>query len=79
MVKKWNERITITLPKNQMKWLRKTAKSRHKTVSDYIKEILSSQRFFYEPIFDPVDNMTEEELKEVIRIAKTPWLDDEDF
>ena len=69
MIKKGNERLTITLTKKQVKWLRQNAKRLNMPVSQFIKWMLD--RNLATLLRNQYDDY---ELKEIIRIASTPWI-----
>ena len=70
MVKNKNERLTITLTKTQVKWLKTTAKRLDITVSKLIKWLIDKN------IAKFASYMPREQLEMLIEIAKTPWLVD---
>lgn len=74
MVKDSNERITITLPKAQMQWLRKTCEKAKIKPSDYIKWILcrKAEEIIEILKLQEMDINSQEELLEIIR---TPWVE----
>ena len=70
MVKSKNERLTITLTKAQVKWLKTTAKRLDITVSKLIKWLIDKN------IAKFASYMPREQLEMLIEIAKTPWVVD---
>lgn len=68
MIKQNNERLTITLSKKQVCWLKNGAKKLGISTSTFIKWLIDKN------ITRILCNMTEEELKETIKIAKMPWI-----
>lgn len=68
MIKEDNTRIIITLSKKQAKWLKDTAKKTHMSVSKLCKWLMDKN------ISRIAQMMTEEELKTMIKIARTPWI-----
>lgn len=69
MIKKGNERLTITLTQKQVKWLRKNAKRLNMPVSKFIKWMLDKNLAIIMR-----QNYDNQELKEIQRIASTPWI-----
>lgn len=73
MVKEGNVRFTITMSEEQVKWLDKCAKTMKCSRSKAIRWLISKNaislaaKTFY----------TREEFDELVRIARTPWIDDE--
>lgn len=73
-VKATNERMMITLSKQQAKWIRTNAKKLGMTTSRFIKFLMDKN------IGKFMSLLPQEQLDEIIRIAKTPWIDlDEDL
>ena len=75
MIKPENERLMITLSKKQVKWLNDSAKKLGMTTSKFIKWLIDKNVASMARKL-----MTEEQLQELIRILKTPWInfDEED-
>lgn len=75
MVKESNERITITLTKRQVEWIREQAKKMDTTPSRFIKWLMDKN------IGHLINRLPEEDIEELIRLAKVKWisLDDNDF
>lgn len=74
MIARYNERITITLPKSLIKKIRRLAKSTNTPLSKQFKELLVESLRIYED--KPLTPEEMELLEEQIRIAKIRWLDD---
>ena len=73
-VKESNERMMITLSKQQAKWIRTNAKKLGMTTSRFIKFLMDKN------IAKFMSYLPSEKLDELIRIAHTPWIDlDDDF
>lgn len=72
MVKKGNKRITITLTEKQEQWIREQSKLHGTTPSKFIKWLMDKN------IGHLISRLPEEDLKELIRIAKVKWLDLDD-
>lgn len=72
MVKAKNERITITLTKNQISWIREQAKKMDITPSRFIKWLLDKN------IAKFINRLPERDLQELIRLAKIRWVDFDD-
>lgn len=66
MIKETNERITITLSKNQVNWLKKLAKSKGITISKLVSYILMSD---IEKLYTILERENQD-FDELIRIAK---------
>lgn len=74
MVKDKNERITITLTKKQVSWIRTQASKMDITPSRFIKWLLDKN------IAKFINRLPERDLQELIRLAKVQWVDfDEDI
>lgn len=71
-VKKTNTRIQVTLSIKQAQWIRKNAKKLDMTPSRFIKFLMDKN------IAKFMSVLPTEQLDELIRIAKTPWLDLDD-
>lgn len=69
MVKEGNERIIITLTKKQVAFIRENAKRLKVTPSRFIKWLLDKN------ISHLLNRIPEDELNEIIRIAKMKWID----
>lgn len=67
-------RIIITISKKQDNFLTNSAKALGISKSKFIRQLLRTN---IGSIFNRAQ-MSEEELKTIIEIAKTPWLDDTD-
>lgn len=84
MIAKYNERITITLSKSLIKRLKKICKFDHRPISKYIAYAIDEtirQReweIHYANLTDEEKEYLNNDLQEQIRIAKTPWLDNND-
>lgn len=77
MVRETNERLTITLTKKQIEWLKRTAKKLKISVSELVSFLINKNVSLMIRNFT-----TDEELDRLYKIAKTPlWinLDDEDI
>lgn len=68
MIKDTNERIRITLSKQQVKWLRTNAKKLGMSLSKFVKFLIDKN------IAKIANQMTQEELEYIIKIARTPWI-----
>lgn len=68
-VKDTNERIIITLTKKQVAFIRNNAKRLNITPSRFVKWLIDKN------ISHLINRMSDEELNEIIRIAKIKWLD----
>lgn len=73
MISKWNTRVTITLPKKLVKELKFIASRNGYNFSKMLSTIITNSR-----LPAPKNDISERELQRNIRIAKTPWLDDDD-
>lgn len=74
MVKESNERITITLTKRQVEWIREQAKKMDISPSKFIKWLMDKN------IGHLLNRLPEETIDELCRIAKVKWLDlDDEF
>lgn len=75
MVKEGNERVMITLSKQQANWLRKNAKKLHMNLSNFIKFLIDKNLAKF------ANQLTSEELDYLIKIAKVKWIkfDDNDY
>ena len=76
-VKKGNTRIQVTMSEKQANWIRDNAKKLGMNPSRFIKFLIDKNIGKFMNMLPP------EKLDELIRIAKTPWLDfdddDDDF
>lgn len=84
-----NERITITLTKKQIAWIRDQAEKKSITPSKFISWLLGLKIREIE-VYLKANNQsisrdlkntkfTDEQLEEIIRRAKTPWIQEEDY
>lgn len=74
MVKEKNTRMMVTFSKAQAEWIRTSAKKLGMTTSRFIKFLIDKN------IGKFMSMMPSDKLDELIRIAKTPWLDfDNDY
>lgn len=71
-VKETNERMMVTFSKKQAQWIRDNAKRLGMTTSRFIKFLIDKN------IGKFMAMLPSEKLDELIRIAKTPWLDFDD-
>lgn len=69
MVKDKNERMSITFSKKQAEWIRTNAKRLGMTTSRFVKFLIDKN------IGKFISMLPSEKLDELIKIAKTPWLD----
>lgn len=69
MVKNTNKRIMITFSKSQAHWLENTSKKLKMTISKFVKFLIDKN------ISHLISKLPKEELDQLIKIAKTPWLD----
>lgn len=69
MIKNTNIRRIITLSKKQDKWLSTTAKKLNMSYSKFIKFLIDKN------ISHLIAKLPKKELDQIIKIAKTPWLD----
>lgn len=75
MIKSTNERVQITLSKQQAKWLRTNAKKLHMSVSKFVKFLMDKN------IAKFANMLTPKELEDLQRIARVKWInlyDEED-
>ena len=73
-VKKGNVRLSVTFSEQQAKWVQNNAKKLGMTTSRFIKFLMDKN------IAKFMNMLPSEKLDELIRIAKTPWLDfDSDY
>lgn len=68
MVKDSNERITITLTKKQISWVREQAKRLDMRPSQFIKWLMDKN------IANLINRLPNEDLEYLIKIAKTKWV-----
>lgn len=68
MIKNTNIRRMITLSKKQDKWLSTNAKKLNMSYSNFIKFLIDKN------ISHLISKLPKKELDEIIKIAKTPWL-----
>lgn len=68
MVKDSNERITITLTKKQINWVREQAKRLDMRPSQFIKWLMDKN------IANLINRLPNEDLEYLIKIAKTKWV-----
>lgn len=75
-VKKGKSRIIITLPDEQIKWLKSMTKRSKLTLSKYISWLLAKkvEELYYVLKFNE-NKPTDEELKTIYEIAKIKWID----
>lgn len=76
MIGKDSKRLYLTFSKRQADWLIDNAKRLNMTTSKFVKWLIDKN------IGHLINQLTDKELKELIRIAKTKWLDfddDDDF
>lgn len=82
MIKQTNERVTLTLSKKQVRWIKQQAKLKDITPSRFvawllalkINEINTYMKATNEDIYNDLEWL--KNLDETIRIAKTPWIKD---
>lgn len=75
MISEKNQRIMITLPKKQVEWMKKYAKSNGWTPSTLIKYLLIKR---VDELYDMCfTHNNEQELQRLIELAKTKWLDED--
>lgn len=73
-VKKGNTRIQVTMSKAQAEWIRTNAKRLDMSPSRFIKFLIDKN------IGKFMSVLPQDKLDELVRIAKTPWLDfDNDY
>lgn len=72
MIKKDNQRLQITFSKKQVQWLEKASKKTKMSISKLIRWLISNN------ISKLVSYIPEKDMKELIKIAKTPWIEDEE-
>lgn len=72
MIKDTNERITITLTRKQITWIRAQAERMGTTPSKFIKWLMDKN------LAHLINRLPERDLKEIIRLAKVQWLDLDD-
>lgn len=76
MVKKGNIRVSVTFSETQAKWIRDNAKKLGMSTSRFIKFLIDKNMGKF------LQMLPSDKLDEIIRIAKTPWLDfdtDDDY
>ncbi len=75
MIKSTNERISLTLTKKQVDWIRTQAKRLDMSPSRFIKWMLDRN------LSKLINRLPEEDLQRLIKLAKVKWLDfdDEDY
>ena len=69
MIKDTNERLTITLSKAQVKWLKTNAKKLKMNTSNFVKFLIDKN------IGHLLFKLPKEHQKLIFEIAKIPWLD----
>jgi len=72
MINPNNETIKITLSKKQINWLNEVCEKLQITKSKFIKFVLSKN------LGNLLSRYSEEDIQWMIKIAKTPWLEEED-
>ena len=72
MIKETNIRIPITFTKKQATWLNDTAKKLKMNKSKLVRWLISNN------IHKFLNQIPEEELEEICRIARTPWINDQE-
>lgn len=72
MVKENNERITITLTKKQIGWIRAQAKRLDMRPSTFVKWMLDKN------IGHLITRLPEQDIQRLIKLAKVQWLDFDD-
>lgn len=75
MVSKNNKRVWITLSKRQANWLETNAKKLNISVSKLIKFLIDKNAAKMIEILR-LKGISIKDLEELIRIAKTPWIDE---
>lgn len=70
MIKDSNVRIPITFSKKQSKWLNDTAKKLKMNKSQLVRWLISNN------IHKLLNYIPEEDLEEIYKIVKTPWIED---
>lgn len=80
MRKKGNVELRITISEAQDKWLRKFCKTHGTTPSKWISFLLvkKTEELAAYLRWEKHPEQTNEELEEMIRIAKTPWIDEDE-
>lgn len=73
MIKDSNIRQSITFTKKQWEWIVKTSKELKMTPSKLIRFLISKN------LGSLLNYIPEEEIQYLIKIAKTPWINDEDI
>lgn len=76
MIKKDNDRITITLRKSLLKQIKRQARLDDTSLSNWIQHVIIiylGKKYKYVKTMSERD---EEQLSRIIEIAKTPWLED---
>lgn len=71
-VKDGNTRIQVTMSQKQAKWIRDNAKKLGMNPSKFVKFLIDKN------IGKFMSMLPADKLEELIRIAKTPWLDFDD-
>lgn len=72
MISKDNVNIKITISKRQLKWLNEASKRIHLTKSKLIKWMLAKN------IANLLNKFSDEDINYLTKIAKTPWLEEDD-
>ena len=72
MIGKDSRRLTLTFSKKQANWLETNAKKCHMTTSKFVKWLIDKN------IGHLINQLSDDELQEIIRIAKVQWLDFDD-
>lgn len=77
MVGKDKHRLNITFTKNQVQWLEKLSKKTGASISKLVRFLINKD---LTKLVDLVilKRTPTEDLMELIKIAKTPWIDDEE-
>lgn len=72
MIKDTNERITITLTKKQVDWIRTQSKRLDMRPSSFVKWMLDKN------IGNLINRLPERDIERLIKLAKVKWLDFDD-
>lgn len=77
MVGKDKTRITISLTKSQHQWLEKLSKKTNASISRLIRFLINKDLTKLVDLL-VLKGVKTEDLLDLVRIAKTPWIDDDE-
>lgn len=76
-VKKGKTRVIITLPDEQLNWLKSMTKRTHLTLSKYISWLMAKKaEELYMLLHINENRPSDAELKSILEVARMKWLDD---